>query len=97
MGIEKQVQAFNHLFLAIIEENGYYEWLRHFMKLKGYNYADMASMLANEYEKCPDGMSPYYYMDSLEDAYHLMNENEINDIRDMVEFVYDNSLWKETY
>ncbi len=90
----KQSQAFLNLFLAIIEENGYYEKLRKFMAKRGYNYADMASMLNNEYDECPDGMSVYYYMDSLEEMLENHEEENFTDIAEMVEYCYDHFLWK---
>ena len=97
--MSKQSQAFLNLFLAIYEENGYYDNLRKWAKGKGYNPADMASMLNDSYEDIPDGMSPYYYMDSLEDMLsgqsYKTTQKQFNDIDDMVQYVYDNELWKE--
>ncbi len=87
-------EAYTLLFLTILENNGYYIELRNFMKEKGYNLADMATMLNNSYEDIPDGMSPYFYMDSLEDMLSNQGFEEFNDINDMVEFVYDHMLWK---
>ena len=99
MGCEKQNQAYLNLFLAIIEENGYYTELRKvFIKQKGYNYADMASMLYNSYDDAPDGISPYWYMDSLEDTLNNMDKkdiNELHDIDDLVQTVWDKMSWKE--
>ena len=100
MGYEKQNQAYLNLFLAIIEENVYYEELRAvFIKNKGYNYADMASMLYNSYEKdVPEGLSPYWYMDSLEDTLSNMTDEEtrrLHDIDDLVQTVWDKMAWKE--
>ena len=98
-GCELQNQAYLNLFLAIIQENGYYTELRKvFMKKKGYNFADMASMLNNSYEDAPDGMSPYWYMDSLEDTLSNMSskeKSELNDIGDLTEIVWDKMAWKE--
>lgn len=95
---DKQNQAFLNLFLAIIQENGYYDKLRTvFVKRKGYNYADMASMLYNSYEDAPEGISPYWYMDSLEDTLSDMSDNDarkIHDISDLVETVWDKMAWK---
>lgn len=93
--MSKQDQAFRHLFLAILEENGYYDKLRHFMKKRRYNYADMATALYYGYEKCPDGMSIYYYMDSLEDMLAKHTIRGFNDICEMVKYCYDKFLWKE--
>lgn len=100
MGYEKQNQAYLNLFLAIIEENGYYDELRAvFVKNKGYNYVDMASMLYNSYEKdVPEGLSPYWYMDSLEDTLSNMTDEEarrLHDIDDLVQTVWDKMAWKE--
>lgn len=92
----KQDEALLNYFVAIMEENGYYTHLRSFMKRRGYNIADMADMLCNAYEKyAPNGMSVYYFLDSLEDAYPAMNKKETNYITDMVDYVYDHFLWKE--
>lgn len=97
----KQAQAQLYYFLAIIEENGYYENLRKFMDERGYNYADMASMLDHQYDKnAPDGMSIYYFMDSLEDTLTELNEEgtgwqDLKDIGDIVETVYNRFWWKE--
>ena len=99
--MSKQSQAQLYLFLAIIEENSYYDNLRKFMEQKGYNMADMASMLDHEYDKnAPDGMSIYYFMDSLEDSLEELthegnNWEDIKDIGDIVEMVYDRFWWKE--
>ena len=90
-----QNQAFHQLFMAILQENGYYTNLRHFMTIRHISLPDMARMLNNEYDKAPDGMSVYYYMDSLEDAFPQMDLNEIRDVDDMVDFVYEHQLWKE--
>ena len=97
MACLQQNKAQIDYILAIIKENGYYEWLRLFMKNKGYDYESMAVMLSNSYNKnAPDGMSIYYFMDSLEDAGIKMDMNDINDINDMVDFVWDHELWKES-
>ena len=93
--MSKQSQAFNYLFLTIMEENGYYDNLRRFMRKRGYNYADMASMLNNAYDDAPDGLSVYWYMDSLE---NMLTEHTIRgfkDIDDMVDYVNDHMMWKE--
>ncbi len=93
-----QSKAQLNLFLAIIEENGYYENLRHFAKKNKYNMLKMAEMLNDAYDKSsPQGMSIYYFMDSLEDAYPLILNRKLNMnyISDIVDFVYDNQLWKE--
>lgn len=94
-GSEKQNEAFNYLFLAILQENGYYDKLRNFMRSRGYNWADMAAGLAIGYEKAPDGMSPYYYLDSLEDMLATHSIRGFNDISDMIDYVYNYQLWKE--
>ena len=87
--------AWVNLFLTIIQNNGYYEKLRYFMKKRGYNWADMASMLNNEYEDAPEGMSPYFYMDSLEDTLQSKSIKGFHDINDIVNYIYDHELWKE--
>ena len=98
----KQDEAFLNLFLAIIEENGYYDNLReHFMGTKGYNLADLASDLYARYEKTvPDGMSVYYYLDSLEDSLTELKQlgddlNEITCVQDLIDIIYDKMWWKE--
>lgn len=95
--MSRQSQAQLQLFLAILEENGYYDNLRKFMVDNGYNMADMASMLDHSYDKnSPDGMSIYYFMDSLEDTLgKLQDWTEFRDIDDIVETVWDRLWWKE--
>lgn len=99
MSCELQNQAYLNLFLAIVKENGYYTELRKkFIKQKGYNMADLASMLYSSYDDAPDGMSPYWYMDSLENTLAVMSKKEkeeIEDIDDLVETVYDKMTWRE--
>ncbi len=95
--MDNENTAWLNLFLAIITHNGYYTKLRHFMKKRGYNLADMASMLNNEYEKAPDGMSPYLYMDSLEDTLMEHSIRGFHDINDIVNYVWDHMLWREAY
>lgn len=99
MGCELQNQAYLNLFLAIIQENGFYTELRKvFIKDKGYNMADMADMLYNSYDDAPDGMSPYWYMDSLEYTLIEMDsksQKELRDIDDLVQTVWDKMNWKE--
>lgn len=99
--MDNENTAWLNLFLAIIANNGYYEKLRCFMKKRGYNFADMASMLNDRYKDAPEGMSPYLYMDSLEDLLGLeellpgKGIEEFHDINDIVDYVNDNYLWKE--
>ena len=89
-------EAYKQLFETIIRNNGYYTNLRLFAWNHGYNFEQMATMLNNEYEKAPDGMSPYYYMDSLENMMEEIVEwNQFTDIADMVETVWERQLWKE--
>ena len=95
--MDNETIAWLNLFLAIITNNGYYEKLRYFMKKRRYNFADMASMLNNEYEDAPDGMSPYLYMDSLEDLLMDKGIKGFHDINDIVNYVNDNCLWKEAW
>lgn len=100
MGYEKQNQAYLNLFLAIIEENGYYDKLRKvFIKDKGFSYEEMSSMLFNNYEKnVPEGLSPYWYMDSLEDTLNDMEQKDIDqlhNIAELVDVVWDKMSWKE--
>ena len=95
--VDKENAAWINLFLAIIANNGYYTKLRFFMKKRGYNFADMASMLNNEYEDAPDGMSPYLYMDSLEDLLTDKGIKGFYDINDIVNYINDNCLWKEAW
>ncbi len=95
--MDNETVAWLNLFLAIITNNGYYEKLRYFMKKRGYNFADMASMLNNEYEDAPDGMSPYLYMDSLEDLLMDKGIKGFHDINDIVNYVNDHCLWKEAW
>lgn len=92
--MSKQNSAYINLFLAILEENGYYDKLRYFMRKRGYNWADMASMLNNSYEDAPDGLSVYWYMDSLEDTITSHGIKGFFDISDIVEYVNDHMLWK---
>ena len=89
--------AWHNLFLAIYTENGYYDNLRYFAKKKGYTNDQMAGMLTVSYlDNSPDGMGPYYFMDSLEDEYPNMDDDDsINDVYDMVDYLWDHQAWKE--
>lgn len=95
--MDNETVAWVNLFLAIITHNGYYEKLRYFMKKRGYNFADMAHMLYNEYEDAPDGMSPYLYMDSLEELLAERGIKGFHDISDIVNHINDHFLWKEAW
>ncbi len=96
MGYERQNKAFKDLFKAILEENGYYTELRHFATVKGYSIDQMTNMLFNSYEDdAPDGISIYWFMDSLEDMLVKEGCENFNDIDDIVQACYDKFAWKE--
>lgn len=91
----KQTKAWKELFLAIFEENGYFENLRQFAKDHNFTNEQIADMLYETYfHDCPDGMGPYYFMDSMEEHYDDM-KSECNDIYDMVNWLWDHQAWKE--
>lgn len=93
--VDHQKDAFLYLFMTILQENGYYNKLRHFMKVRGYNWADMACMLYNAwFEDAPDGMSVYWFMDSLEDYLCKYSIRGMKDIDDIVQACYGTDSWK---
>lgn len=95
--MDNETNAWINLFLAIITNNDYYEKLRYFMKKRGYNFVNMAHMLYNKYEDAPDGMSPYLYMDSLEDLLMERGIKGFNNINDIVNHISNHYLWKEAW
>lgn len=95
--MSKENDAWLNLFATIVANNGYYTKLRFFMRKRGYNFDDMAKMLNNEYEKAPEGMSPYIYMDSIEDLLTEKGIKHFFDINDIVNYLNDHCLWKECY
>jgi len=91
----KQTKAWKELFSAIFEENGYFENLRQFAKDHGYSNQDMTEMLYESYmHNCPEGMGPYYFMDSMEEHYEDMKDS-VENIYDMVDWLWDHQAWKE--
>ena len=93
--MDMEEKAWRMLFIAIIHENGYYDKLRYFAKKRNYGLNDFAIALYFGFEKCPDGMSPYFYLDSLEDMLIDHSIRGFNDVCDMIEYVYDHELWKD--
>lgn len=88
-------QAWLNLIETILKENGYYENLRGFYHQAGYNITDFATQIYLYWDDAPDGMSIYYFMDSLEDMLNDADWSELSDVSDMVDYVYDHELWKE--
>lgn len=93
-----QTKAFYDLFIAILKENGYYENLRSFAKRKHISRKDLAKQLNGDYHNnAPDGLSVYYYMDTLEDILGDMTEKDLRnckDIFDLNDVAYDKMAWK---
>ena len=93
---DKQHKAWLNLFQAIVEENGYYTELRRFMKKNGFTIEDFAKSLYRYYDYAPEGMSVYYYLDSIEDALpDIKKVGGISTVGEVVDFIYDNQIWKE--
>ena len=97
LGTEKQNKAFVQLFSAIMQENGYYDELRKFKRRQKLTYTQVAIMLKEAFlNEAPD-MSPYIFMDTLEEMLASMDtktQKLFVSISDMVDYVYDHELWK---
>lgn len=92
---EKQDSAWRNLFLAILEENGYYENLRHWANKNHMTLKELANEFYNHMERIPDGMGPYYYLDTFEDNITLVGVWELKTIGEIIDYIYDHYLWKE--
>lgn len=97
--MNKQTQAFLNLFIAIIEENGYYDNIRKFAKLKGLNYEQLSKELYKGWwYNAPEGISVYNFLDSIEDSLPEMGRTNFDeyDIQDVIEFIYRHGgNWKD--
>ena len=93
-----QTKAFYDLFIAILEENGYYENLRSFARKKYITEKELAKQLNGDYShNAPEGISVYWYMDTLEDVLADMDEKDwkdCDDIFDLNEIAYNKMAWK---
>jgi len=95
--IPNESDAYRNLLLSMLKHNGYYENIRKWMKLKGIDVEKAASMFNTVWDKIPDGMSAYYFLDSVEDALTKLDEdkwNQFDDGYDFVDYLYDNDGWK---
>lgn len=95
--IPNETEAYRNLLLSMLKHNGYYDNIRKWMKLKGIDVEKAASMFNVIWDDIPDGMSAYYYLDSVEDALGNMDEddwNNFNDAYDFRDYLYDHDGWK---
>jgi hypothetical protein len=96
--IPNEREAYKLLLLSMLTYNGYYENIRAWAEAKGYDLEKVAAMLNIVWDKIPDGMSAYYFLDSIEDALSKLDGDKrerFDDGYDFVDYLYDNSLWKE--
>lgn len=91
----KQDNAWRELFLAILEENGYYESLRQWAKKHQMPLKELANEFYNHMDKIPNGMGPYYYLDTFEDNIARPEVWEMTTIGEILDYIYDHCLWKE--
>ena len=92
----KQDKAWVKLFKAILEENGYYETIRAWAKKRKITLHDLACEFYSHMDEIPDGMSPYFYLDTFEDNLALPAIwGELNSVSEVIEFIYEHFLWKE--
>lgn len=98
-------KAYKQLLYSTLVHNGYYEYLCEWAKKKKYSLSKVASMLNIVWDKVPDGMSHFYYLDSIEDMLcDLVEERDWKEILEMfddgydfIDYLYDNDLWKSIY
>lgn len=99
MGAEKQNKAFLNLFKAILDENGYYSTIRDFASQRGITALNLAKQLLRLYERdAPDGMSVYWFLDTIEDTlndpdYHATMQN-CDTFDEVIEYIIAYCLWK---
>lgn len=95
--MKKQTTALINLFLAILEENGYYDNIRKYAKINGIELKDLSIKLYNAWwYDAPDGTSIYFFLDSIEDNLPQIQQALTwdFDIGDMVEYISGKCLWK---
>ena len=99
MAYIKEHKAWVNLFKVIFKENGYYTELTKFTQQKNMDINNVAGQLAYAYlEDAPGDISPYYFLDSIEDAIAGQEDEEmwsLNDIYELVDYIWDHQLWKE--
>ena len=103
--IPNQDEAYKQLLLSALTYNDYYENIVKWAKRKGFSLKDVASKLNIVWDKVPDGMSHFYFLDSIEDMLvdllEEKSEEEVDEMfddgYDFVDYLYDNELWKESY
>jgi hypothetical protein len=91
----KQNDAWVKLFLAILQENGYYENLRAWARKHKVSLKVLAHEFYNHMDKIPDGMGPYFYLDTFEDVIPTPGVWEMESIGEIIDYIYDHYLWKE--
>lgn len=96
--IPNEDKAYKNYLLSMLKHNGYYENIRKWMKLKGLTLETVAGMFAIVWDKIPDGMSAYWFLDSIEDLLTGFDDedefNQFDDGYDFVDYLYDNDGWK---
>ena len=96
--IPNEREAYKLLLLSMLTYNGYYENIRAWAKAKNYGLEKVAAMLTLVRGQIPDGMSAYYFLDSIEDALSKLDgdkREQFDNGYDFIDYLYDNSLWKE--
>jgi len=95
--IPEENEAYNKLFKSLLCHNNYYQYLRAFILKRGWTLDHAAGELTAYYFEAPDGISPYWYMDSLEDALHKFPTKYVESMEDISELFYaidDEENWK---
>lgn len=91
----KQNTAWRNLFFAILIENGYYESIRQWANKNEITLKALANDFYNHMDEIPNGMGPYYYLDTFEDNIAREEVWKMTTIGEIIDYIYDHSLWKE--
>ena len=94
--------AYKQLLYSTLVHNGYYDYLTKWAKKKKYSLQKVAAMLNVIWDDIPDGMSHFWYLDSVEDMLCDLVEERgwkevlemFDDAYDFRDYLYDNDMWK---
>jgi hypothetical protein len=103
--VMNETEAYRNLLLSMLTHNGYYVMIRKWAKNQNIDLEKAASMFNVIWDDIPDGMSAYYYLDSVEDLLaELKNKHTwkelcemFTDAYDFRDYLYDHYMWKESY
>ena len=104
--VMNETDAYRNLLLSMLTHNGYYETLRKWLDKKNISLEKASSMFNAIWDDIPDGMSAYYYLDSVEDLLVCLKNRGytwkklcemFNDAYDFRDYLYDHEMWKEAY